>query len=207
MQYKNLLIDGLNQLNITYSTEQIEQIEEFYKLYSNWSQKINLSTLLDEKDFIIKHVLDSATALSYFPDSIKHLGDIGSGGGFPGIILKILKPSLKISLIDVIEKKVNYLKEVSNILELKKISVYNGSQEKVGKLFDVMTCRAFGNLSKIVQQCKRYLKAKGEIIAYKGKADTIKKEVTPALASKIKIEPIKVPFLEDSERNIVRISL
>ena len=158
-----ILEEGLEKLGIEYSKEKIEKIEEFYLIFSEWNDKINLSSssIQDSKDeFISRHILDSAGLLSYFPLG-KMIGDLGSGGGFPGIVLKILNPLLQIELIEVIEKKITYLEDAIQRLGLS-IPVRNPSKAKIGKKFDIMTCRAFGNLEKILTESKKYLKKPGK---------------------------------------------
>lgn len=199
---KKILLKGFIKLNLSVSPYQIDLFQQFFDFYQESQKKFNLSSLLSAEDFAIKHVLDCATALSFFKNE-DFIADIGSGGGFPGVVLKILNPQLKIDLIEVVEKKVVYLKELTQLLKLD-IKVFNASKEKVPPLYNVVTCRAFGSLEKIRKQAKKILVKGGVVLAYKGKEKVVKKEIMPAFLSKTQIYPLKVPFLE-AERTLVEV--
>lgn len=199
MSELQVLIEGLKELKIQASEKQISQINDFFNFYQEWNSKIDLSSIIEKRDFMVKHVLDSAVALKYFQPE-KKIADIGSGGGFPGVILKILNPALDITLLEVIQKKVAYLRELNQMMNLG-LKILNPSCEKVGKDYDVLTCRAFSNLEKIYNQGKRILKKKGKVLAYKGKLEKINEE-SKQLKKKIEVIPLYVPFLE-GERNLV----
>lgn len=199
---KELLKSGFHKINIPIDDSILNQLEDFYYIYEAWNKKINLSSIHTKEDFAVKHILDSATALKYF-NTNKLIGDLGSGGGFPGIVLKILKPELKIALIEVTQKKINYLLELQKTLNLD-LALFNPSLTKV-PLFDVITCRAFGSLEKIIRESKKFLKKKnGKILAYKGKKNKILEEIKDYFRQNIKIIPLEVPYLK-GERNLVSI--
>ena len=194
------LKEGLNTLNIEVNEKQIRMLNQFWDLYSTWNQKINLSSITQENDFLKKHVLDSAVGLKFISLD-ENIADLGTGGGFPGIILKILKPEIKISLIENTLKKVKYLEEVIEKIDLD-IKVYNPTTEKIPNNFDLVVTRAFGNISQIIRIGKNYTKKK--IIAYKGKYEKIVQEINESNLKNIKIsiERVDVPFT-DFERHIV----
>ena len=107
--------------NISLTNEQIDKFRIYYNLLTEWNKKFNLTTILDEEDVLKKHFLDSAVACKFLKDS-SYVLDIGAGAGFPSIPLKILNPSLKIILVDSVNKKVNFLNEVINSLDLKSVT-------------------------------------------------------------------------------------
>jgi 16S rRNA (guanine527-N7)-methyltransferase len=201
-QPEKILLDGLEELKISFDDKKISLLLRFQEIYQEWSSRINLSTILSPEEFIIKHVLDSAAGIPYFPARPGKIADLGSGGGFPGIILKILNPQWKIVLLEVVQKKVRYLETAIMELGLD-IQVINSTHEKVGRDYDTITCRAFGNLEKINREGKKYLKKGGLFLAYKGKRETIEREMNPTVQKTAKIIPINVPFLE-GERHLVR---
>ena len=195
------LIKGLSQLEYPPSDEQITLIEKFYELFVHWSFKINLSTIKEKSEFIIKHVLDSASALPFFPENPGRILDLGTGGGFPGIVLKIMNPEWKIDLVDVVLKKINYLKSIVKDLNLD-INVYNASKEKIPDKYDIVVSRAFGSLEKTYKESRKYLKEKGRVFSYKGKKSKIIEEAKALKKFQIKPIELEVPFL-DAERHLV----
>ena len=121
MTREEFLIE-LEKINISLTDEQLEQLELFYKLLVEWNQKINLTRIVDKEEVYLKHFYDSLT-LNKVVDlkNTKTLCDIGTGAGFPGIVLKIAFPNLKITLVDSLQKRINYLNEVIKELNLSNI--------------------------------------------------------------------------------------
>jgi 16S rRNA (guanine527-N7)-methyltransferase len=198
-----LLQDGFKELNITVSDKSLALFEQYYHFYEDYNQKINLSTIKTPSDFAVKHILDCAAGISFFPDH-SLLSDLGTGGGFPGVVLKILNPTLQVSLIDVVAKKVTYLKELVRHLQLD-IPVFNASAQKVTPKMEIITCRAFAELPKIIREAKKYLRPKPNLIlAYKATKEKINEELAGTKNMNPQIFPLVVPFLE-AERNMVLI--
>lgn len=198
----HLIKKGFNQLHIPYKQEWDTFFSKFYTIYSQINSHTNLSRFQTPEDFAIKHVLDSSVAAPFFKNS-EHIIDLGSGGGFPGIVLAILYPEKQFSLIDIIAKKVLYLKEIISFLGLKNCMAFNASQEKTPRKKDTLTCRALGSLEKITSLAKPYIDPHGKIIAYKGKKETLNLElqnINPFY--NMDIFSLQVPFLE-AERNLV----
>ena len=112
---KEKFIEELEKLNIILTEEQIEKLDKFYKLLIEWNKKINLTRIEDEEEVYLKHFYDSLTIVKVVDlNKINTLCDVGTGAGFPGIVLKIAFPSLKITLIDSLQKRVNYLNTIIN---------------------------------------------------------------------------------------------
>lgn len=201
---EKLLLSGLELLECNMSDQQLGQFNAYYEIYTQWNAQMNLSAITEEEDFVVKHILDCASALPFFLGG-KRILDLGSGAGLPGMVLKILSPDMDITLSDVIEKKVNFLKAASKHLGLD-LPIYNSSQEKIEREFEILTCRAFAALEKIVKLSKKYLVKGGEILAYKGTRESILSELKPYMKKNSQLHPLKVPFLE-GQRHLVQIKL
>ena len=119
---KNEFIQELEKLNIEITEEKLAKLEKFYQLLIEWNQKINLTRIVNEEEVYLKHFYDSLTIVKVIDlNEIQTLCDVGTGAGFPGIVLKIMYPNLNITLIDSLQKRVNYLNEIIKELYLKNI--------------------------------------------------------------------------------------
>lgn len=153
-----------------------EKFELFKKILENYNKKYNLTAICDEKEVYIKHFFDSVKPQKYFPDGAKVV-EIGSGGGFPSVPLKIIRDDLSFTLIESTGKKCEYLKTVVDKLGLKGVQVLNIRAEDGGKdhnlreSFDVATARAVARLNTLCEYCLPYVKVGGIFIAYKGDSD------------------------------------
>jgi 16S rRNA (guanine527-N7)-methyltransferase len=146
-----ILQQGSLELGVSLSDAQLKAFLKYLRELRAWNRKINLTSIIDEKDIIIKHFLDSLTPLGFL-SGVETLLDIGSGGGFPGLPLKIAMPSLKVTLMDAVEKKVHFIRHMIRTLDLKDavaISDRVESPELIYRLsgtFDCVTSRAFAEL-------------------------------------------------------------
>lgn len=165
----------LNELkNFNFSTEQINQFDLFYQLLIDWNKKINLTTITEPKDFVIKHIIDSISIWNedLFSD-VKTVIDVGTGAGFPGIPLKIFRPNLKITLLDSLNKRINFLNEVVNQLELKEVTLIHSRAEdsahnpKLRQHFDLAVSRAVAKLNILSEYCLPFVKVDGYFVAMK----------------------------------------
>ncbi len=208
-QNKDLLLSGLTKLDIPFNDLLIHKIDHFMKLYIEWNSKINLSSIREEREVIIRHVLDSLAPIPFLKSkdlwnyNAKYI-DLGTGGGLPGIIIKLLDPDLQIDLAEVSKKKICFLKEVVLNLPVSNVEIIDSSVAKVKEVYKYLIVRAFGSLQKIIQESRIYLK-KGTIIAYKGKNEKIIQEIedlSPQLKQNLIVQRIRVPFL-DEERHLV----
>ena len=174
--FTEILSDVSKKFSLELTKKQLSQFEIFYKFVVEWNQKINLTAITSEKDFAVKHILDS---LSLWDDdkfsSTKKIIDIGTGAGFPGIPLKIFKPELEIVLLDSLSKRVEFLKKVIAELNLKNIICLHGRAEDFAKQknfreqFDIATTRAVARLNIISEYCLPFVKVGGNFVALKGK--------------------------------------
>ena len=154
---------------------QIKQLNEFKNLLIYWNSKMNLTAIDDDEGVLYKHFIDSANILKteWINDNLKIL-DIGSGAGFPGIVIKILRPEVDIILLDSTAKRVNFLQTVIDKLELKNIKAIHGRAEELAQKreyrekFNIVTSRAVANLSMLLELSIPFISVKGFFIPMKG---------------------------------------
>ena len=200
-------IEEIKKLEIIPTEEQLQKLNQFYKLLINWNKKINLTRITEKKDVYLKHFYDSLTLVKEVNlTKVKTLCDVGTGAGFPGIILKIFFPNIKITLIDSQLKRVKYLQEIINKLELKDITAIHIRAEDYHNTFDIVTARAVANIEKLLKYTMHLVNKQGKLIAMKG---NIAEELTEAVQRKInkkynliKIKEFYLPK-ENSHRSLV----
>src|SRR3972149_8415877 len=170
-----ILQQGSLELGVSLSDAQLASFLKYLRELQAWNKKIKLPSITDEKDIIIKHFLDSLTSVRFLA-GVETLLDIGSGGGFPGLPLKIAMPSLKITLMDAVEKKVHFIRHMIRALDLKGADAISGrieSPELIYRLsgaFDCVTSRAFAELEAFVSLGAPYVRPGGMLLAMKGPA-------------------------------------
>jgi 16S rRNA (guanine527-N7)-methyltransferase len=173
---KDLLVEGAKTFGIYIDEKAVEAFELYLKELLKWNQKINLTAIRSEKGIVLKHFLDSLSIYPYLPKYSSIL-DIGSGAGFPGIPLKIIQPTLEMTLIDSIRKKVDFQRHIIRMLGLKGLKVIHGRvQDKEilqswGGNFDIILSRAFSDLQTFLVLGFPFLKKEGMVIAMKGEVD------------------------------------
>ena len=206
-----LFIEETKKLGITLDEIQLKQLEEYYSLLIEWNAKINLTRITEKEDVYLKHFYDSLT-LSKVIDLNQNLSlcDIGTGAGFPGIVLKICFPNLKITLVDSLQKRINFLNEVIEKLSLKDIEAIHDRAEDYAKNhreeYDIVTSRAVANLRVLSELSIPMVKVNGVFLPMKA---TIEEELNEAkdiihkLSGKLeKQETFTLP-IENSIRNIL----
>ena len=204
---KEEFIKYLEELNIYPTEEQLEKLNKFYHLLIEWNEKINLTRIVDEKDVYLKHFYDSLTITKEVDLSkVNTLCDVGTGAGFPGIVLKIMYPNLQVTLIDSLQKRVNYLNEIIKELKLTDIEAIHSRGEDYKGNFDVVTSRAVANIEKLVNYTMHLVSKDGVFIAMKGNIDNELTDSVERIISKkyniVKITKFKLP-IEDSDRSLV----
>ena len=200
-------IDAIKQLGLTPTTQQLQQLEKFYQLLIDWNKKINLTRITDKEDVYLKHFYDSLTIVKEIDLSkVNTLCDVGTGAGFPGIVLKIFYPNLKITLIDSLLKRVNYLNEIIKELDLKDIKAIHTRGEDYHETFDIVTARAVANIEKLLKYTMHLVNKNGKLIAMKGNIEEeLTKDVKNRINKKYKITKINKFLLprEKSNRSLV----
>lgn len=202
----------LKEFNIEISEEQIEKFNKYMSLLLEWNEKINLTAITQPEDVKLKHFIDSLTALKYIKDNDKII-DIGTGAGFPGIPIKIMRENTDITLLDSLNKRINFLNIVIENLKLKNIQALHGRAEEIARnklyreKYDIAISRAVANLSTLSEYMLPFIRVGGKCICMKGA--NVNKELEEA-QNAIKelggeIEKVDNFYLsnKDNERNIV----
>jgi len=202
MKPEQMLTEGAAGLGVILTKEQVDLFMNYLELLGLWNKKINLTSLKDDGDIIVNHFLDSVTAVSLVRDGSRLL-DIGSGAGFPGVPLKIMLPSLRVTLLDSVHKKVAFMKGLIKSLSLTDINAVWGRAEDDGNgiergTFDFVITRAVGKISDIVRLSEPYLVAKGRIIVMRGRRGEEEwKGAEPSLRDRFSLierKELKLPF-------------
>lgn len=186
------------------------QFEKFYNLLKEWNEKINLTSIVEEDDVIIKHFLDSVLACKIIKDD-DYVLDLGTGAGFPGIPLKIMNPEIKIVFVDSVDKKLKFVQYVIDNLGLNNSQVIHtraedlGHQKEYREKFSCCVSRAVAELKILLEYCLPFVKVGGKFIAYKSL--NVKEEIDCADKALFtlggKVREIKKFNIEDNERNLV----
>ncbi|MBQ3922303.1 MAG: 16S rRNA (guanine(527)-N(7))-methyltransferase RsmG [Spirochaetales bacterium] len=177
---------------------------EFLHYIMQANQTLNLmSRKLTADDILTDHIRDCLIGAKFFAE-YNNIADLGTGGGFPGILLAIVYPDKHFDLFDKSVRKCEYLQNAKRDLKLKNIDIHNGLIAETDIKNDVITCRAFKPIPEIVDMTKKYFNRSGRYILYKGRMETITEELT-LLQKRYKTDSTIVPLdnLNDKERNIV----
>ena len=165
----------VESLGLTVTEERLNKLEIIYDTMIETNKTMNLTRITDKEEVYIKHFYDSLTlAKIYDLSKAKTLCDVGTGAGFPGLILKIFYPNLKITLIDALQKRVNYLNNLIEKLNLKDIKAYHIRAEdliKQGKKYDIVTARAVASLPKLLSWTMPLVNDKGSFLVMKGNVE------------------------------------
>lgn len=172
---RDVLQQGLQELSIAFSPEEISKLELLKSLLLEWNEKINLTAITESDEVDIKHFLDSATCLAtgYIKDGANII-DVGTGAGFPGIPVKILNDSLRVTLLDSLNKRIKYLEDVVSKLGLRDVSLVHsraedgGSSKLYREKYDVALSRAVAAMNVLCEYCLPFVKLGGYFICQKG---------------------------------------
>lgn len=178
---KEEFISELKKINIDITEKQLKNLERYYQLLVEENKKYNLTAITEEFDVYLKHFYDSITITKIVDLNNQYLLDIGTGAGFPGLVLKIMFPNLKIDLLDSTNKKCMFLQYVIDSLELTNIKVFNYRAEEYAKevreKYDIVTSRAVAPLKHLLEYSIPLLKVNGEFIALKSNIDEETKNI------------------------------
>ena len=199
--------EEVKEIGINLTEDQLKKLNKFYNLLIEWNQKINLTRITNKEDVYLKHFYDSLTIVKEVDlTKVNTLCDVGTGAGFPGIVLKIVFPNLNITLVDALQKRVNYLNKVIEELELKNIKAIHIRAEDLKETYDIVTARAVANIEKLITYTMHLVNKDGMLVALKG---NIEEELTDKVKQKINnkyhIKTINKFLLpkEQSHRSIV----
>jgi len=201
-QLTQLLNDGLEEMDLPLWSAQREQLMDYLALMAKWNGVYNLTSVRDPQQMVTHHLLDSLAAVPAFADA-QNVLDVGAGGGLPGIVLAIARPDMQVSLIDTVHKKTAFLTQVKAELGLANVTVHTMKvQDLKAGPFDVITSRAFADLSDFVNWSGHLLAEGGRFIALKGVAPSEEQERVPAEWKVREVRPLRVAKLE-AERHLV----
>lgn len=187
---ENTIKNIIKNSNIYLEDKQIEQFCKYYELIIEWNEKINLTAITECEEVAEKHFIDSLSINKIVNmENVEKIIDVGTGAGFPGIPIKIAYPHLKITLLDSLNKRIKFLREVISILELENIEVIHGRAEDIARKeeyrekYDICVSRAVANLSTLSEYCLPFVKVGGSFISYKAeKADEEIKKAENAIS-------------------------
>lgn len=193
------------QMGIVLDDQKVTQFRKYYELLIEWNQRMNLTAITDEEDAAYKHFLDSISILSIITMPLEaSIIDVGTGAGFPGIPLKIVRPDLHVVLLDSLHKRTLFLKELTNILSLRQVGILHGRAEDTShqaehrEKYDMVFSRAVAEMNVLLELCLPFVKVGGTFIAYKGPGIFIEIEnsgkALELLGGKCEdIHPIEIP--------------
>ena len=208
---QNRFIEELKLINVSLTQNQLDQLNEYYNLLIEYNKVMNLTGITEYEEVYLKHFYDSLTLAKVIDlNNINSLCDIGTGAGFPGLVLKIVFPNLKITLLDSLNKRIEFLKVVIDKLNLKNIEVIHSRAEdyalKNRNKFDVTTARAVAHTSILLEYAIPLTKINGYFIPLKANMTEELKEINNAInelnVRLIKKEEFKLP-IEGSNRTIL----
>lgn len=200
---------GLSRLVLVLSAAQVNKLLDYLELLTKWNAVYNLTAVRDPAQMVVQHLLDSLAATPAFAQA-QHVLDVGSGGGLPGMVLAIwaqeAQPAMRVDMIDTVHKKTAFLTQVKAELGLDNVTVHTGRVESLQRAqpYDVITSRAFADLSDFVNWSGHLLAKGGRFIAMKGIATNEETDRLPEPWRLEKKEPLHVPGL-NAERHLVYI--
>lgn len=208
------LIEGSKELNIGLDDLALESFKTYKSLLKDWNEKIDITTITDDVEVDIKHFLDSLTPLNTnLFEGHKKIIDVGTGGGFPGIPLKIYNNDLNVTLLDSLNKRIRFLNEVCHVLGLNQIQAIHGRAEELSRTkdyreqYDICISRAVASLDTLSEYCLPFVKVGGNFISMKGpdveEELKLSKNAIDTLGGKIlRVEKVKIP-LSDIEHSLI----
>lgn len=171
---REYLLDCFADLGVKLEDRQTEQFLLYYNLLTEWNEKVNLTSITDYEDVVIKHFVDSVSPIKVQDfGKVHYMLDLGTGAGFPGIPLKIMYPHLRLVLMDSLNKRITFLREVIGKLGLDKIEAVHGRAEDMARLEnyrekqDMVVSRAVANMSTLLEYCMPFVRPGGLFISYK----------------------------------------
>jgi len=198
-----VLAEGVAAMGLDISAEQLGKLMAYLQLMHKWNAVYNLTSLRDPMQMVTHHLLDSLAAVPAFAGANNVL-DVGAGGGLPGIVLAIARPDMQVAMIDTVHKKTAFLTQVKAELALSNVTVHTMKVQDltVSDKFDVITSRAFADLSDFVNWSGHLLAEGGQFIALKGVAPSEERERLPQAWHVSGLQPLQVPRL-GAERHLV----
>lgn len=211
---EKLFVKTLQERGVSLTDSQLQQFEQYYDVLVEWNKKVNLTAITEKEEVYLKHFFDSITP-SFYDDfkEVKTICDIGAGAGFPSIPLKICYPHLHITIVDSLKKRIHFLAELIDLLELDHVQLVHGRAEDIGQLsehrahYDLVTARAVARMSVLSEYCLPLCKKGGTFLALKGASSEKElvdaKKAIKVLGGELVTDHTFLLPIEESERSIV----
>ncbi len=195
----------ISQTDISYSKDQLDKMASLVVLLEKWNKALNLTAIRDPMQMVVLHILDSAVVSPLIKDRGNNIADVGTGAGFPGLVLAILNPDKHFTLIDSVAKKLSFVRTAMVSLNLKNISIINDRCENIEPeiKFDCILSRAFAPLCKIIDWCKDLISDDGVFIAMKANLENDELDQIENNTSIDEIIELKVPSLEAKRQAVI----
>lgn len=202
---QNKFIEELKKIDISINELQLKQLERYYELLVEYNKVMNLTGITIKEEVYLKHFYDSLTIAKVIDlNQYNTLCDVGTGAGFPGLVIKIIYPNLKVTLLDSLNKRLNFLNIVIKELNLKDIETIHIRAEEYKKQFDIVVARAVAPLNILLEYCIPLTKINGYFIAMKGKNEEAKNALKELSSEIIETNSFLLP-IEQSNRTIIKI--
>lgn len=215
MENRDILRNGIKELGLESNDRILDSFKTYREILVDWNQKMNLTGIEEEKEVFIKHFLDSlsATTNGYIADGMSII-DVGTGAGFPGLPLRICLENVKLTLLDSLNKRINFLQEVSNNIGIDNIEFIHGRAEDFGKSeeyrekYDIATARAVAGLPVLIEFCAPFIKVGGYFVCLKGPNANLELEEAKKATEVMGLEfvekiDVKLPELDLSHNILV----
>lgn len=208
------IAQGLEEMGVLPPIDGVEKLDLFLEALLEKNKVMNLTAITDPYEVVGLHLLDSAAMLEYIPADAKKLVDVGTGAGFPGIPLKILRPELDVTLMDALEKRLLWLELMSQELDLGEVKVLHGRGEdlthrvKYREEYDVATARAVAEMRVVAEICLPFVKVGGRLLAMKsrdtgGEIETAKPVIQQLGGVITQVEDYRIPGMDVVHRVVV----
>ncbi|MGO9379111.1 MAG: 16S rRNA (guanine(527)-N(7))-methyltransferase RsmG [Dissulfurispiraceae bacterium] len=202
---REILSAGLRDLGIDPSDQMLDQFATYLRELTKWNKVYNLTAITDTREIIVKHFLDSLLYLKAIPEGQVTLCDVGSGGGFPGVPIAIVRRELLITLLEPSRKKIAFLRQIRRLLSLKNIEIIDCRAEQVERSqFDVVMTRATFSVAEFMKKAGHLVREGGYLILNKG--PKFEEEISK-LPATVQVEVINIPLAQGHlTRNLIRVA-
>lgn len=194
------------QTSIAVTDGQLDKLTTVIEMLNTWNAALNLTAIKDVNQMVVLHILDSAVVSPVINqiESVKNVADVGTGAGFPGVVLAILNPHLHFTLIDSVGKKLSFVRQVVTKLKLDNVELINKRCEEIDhEPFDVIVSRAFAPIERMVGWCLPLLKDSGRFVAMKANLDDNEIKDIPLTVTIESIKDLQVPTLDAKRQAVI----